>query len=100
MFRLSVTWRSDVLHVHSAKDGPWIVTHLVKMRDGTNQYAVAALPSPVAIIDSRGECFTTNFLHSLTWITHSGDTSSPPHTGDRMSVFYFVPEQSKASSAP
>jgi hypothetical protein len=96
MFPLRVSWRSDKLHVSSSKDGPWIVTHLV-MRD-TNQYAVAALPTPVAIIDSRGEYFTTNFLQSLTWIANSGETSAPPRYGQRMKAFYFVPKQTDASS--
>ena len=95
MFRLEAKWRSDTLHVSSAKDGPWVVTHLV-LKDG-GKYAVAALPSPVAIIDSRGERFTTNFLQSLTWIEDSGQTSSPPKVGDRVMVFYYVPEQSKPS---
>ena len=62
------------------------------------QYAVAALPAPVAIIDSRGEHLTTNFLQSLTWIKHSGETSTPPRFGQRMKAFYFVPQQSKSSS--
>ena len=68
---------------------------MLKLRDGTNEYAVAQLPSPSTIIDSRGEYFTTNFLQSLRWITHSGDTSAPPAFGHPMKAFYFVPEESR-----
>jgi hypothetical protein len=95
MFRPKAAWGTSTLHVYSAKDGPWIITHLIKLRDGTNEYAVAQLPAPVTIIDSRGEHFTTNFLQSLTWITHSGDTSAPPAVGHPMKAFYFVPEESQ-----
>jgi hypothetical protein len=95
MFRPKADWRASTLHVYSAKDGPWVITHLIKLRDGTNEYAVAQLPTPATIIDSRGEHFTTNFLQSLSWITHSGTTSSPPVIGHPMKVFYFVPEESR-----
>ena len=95
MFRPKVDWRTSTLHVWSAKDGPWVITHLIKLRDGTNEYAIAQLPSPATIIDSRGEHFTTNFLQSLPWITHSGATSPPPVIGHPMKAFYFVPEESR-----
>jgi hypothetical protein len=95
MFRLKATWGTSTLHVYSAKDGPWVITHLIKLRDGTNEYAVAQLPSPATIFDSRGEHFTTNFLQSLSWITHSGATSPPPVIGHPMKAFYFVPEESR-----
>ncbi|MFO1488422.1 MAG: hypothetical protein U1F65_08085 [Verrucomicrobiota bacterium] len=96
-YRLKATWRGESLKIYSAKDGPWVVTHLVKMRDGTNEYAVAQLPSPVTIIDSRGEYFSTGVIQSLTWITRSGSTSAPPVVGHPMKAFYFVPEQTEAS---
>jgi hypothetical protein len=94
-FRPKATWGTETLHLWSAKDGPWIITHLVKLREGTNEYAVARLPCPALVIDSRGEIFTTNFLQSLDWITHSGTTSSPPTYGHPMKAFYFVPEATK-----
>jgi hypothetical protein len=95
MFRLRAAWDTSSLHVYSAKDGPWVITHLVKLGSETNQYAVAQLPSPATIIDSRGEHFTTNFMQSLTWITLSGSTSAPPTFGDPMRAFYYVPEQTR-----
>lgn len=95
MFRPKAAWGTSTLDVYSAKDGPWVITHLIKLRDGTNEYAVAQLPSPATIIDSRGEHFTTNFLRSLTWITRSGDTSAPPEVGQPMKAFYFVPQESR-----
>lgn len=94
-FRPRIAWRTDSLHINSAKDGPWVVTHLIKLREGTNEYTVAQLPSPATIIDSRGERFTTNFLQSLTWVTHSGATSAPPASGHPMRALYFVPEETK-----
>jgi len=95
MFRPKASWRTNTLHVYSAKDGPWVITHLIMLRSGTNGGAIAQLPSPSTITDSRGEHFTTNFLQALTWITHSGKTSAPPEIGHPMRVFYFVPEESR-----
>jgi hypothetical protein len=97
VYRLRAAWGAESLHIYSAKDGPWVITHLVKMRAGTNEYAVAQLPSPVTIIDSRGERFSTGFIHSLTWVTPSGSTSAPPLVGHPMSAFYFVPEQTETT---
>jgi hypothetical protein len=94
-FRPRAAWRTDSLHIYSAKDGPWVVTHLIKLPSGTNEYAVAQLPSPATIIDSRGEHFTSNFLQSLTWITHSGSTAAPPVIGHPMKAFYLVPQETK-----
>ncbi|HEX7469350.1 MAG TPA: hypothetical protein VF437_01245 [Verrucomicrobiae bacterium] len=97
VYRLRAAWGAESLHIYSAKDGPWVITHLVKMRAGTNEYAVAQLPSPVTIIDSREERFSTGFIHSLTWVTPSGSTSAPPLVGHPMSAFYFVPEQTETT---
>lgn len=100
MSRPNAAWGTSTLHIYSAKDGPWVVTHLVKLRQGTNEYAVAQLPVPATIIDSRGEYFTADFLQSLTWITRSGATSAPPEIGHPMKAFYFVPEESNDVSQP
>jgi hypothetical protein len=95
--RLRVMWDGDNVHVFSASDGPFVMTHLARMRDGTNEYAVAQLPSPVTIIDSRGERFSAGFIDSLTWITPSGSTSAPPAVGSPMKAFYYIPEQTEVT---
>ncbi|MDD5141598.1 MAG: hypothetical protein PHY43_15215 [Verrucomicrobiales bacterium] len=96
-YQLKAAWDAESLHIYSAKDGPWVITHLVKMRAGTNEYAVAQLPSPVTVIDSRGEHFSIGFINSLTWITPSGSTSAPPVIGYPMRAYYLVPEQTETT---
>ena len=93
--RPHVAWDKDSLYLYSAKDGPLFITHLVKLQAGTNEYAVAQLPVPVTVIDSRGQLFSTGLMHSLTWVTLSGATTAPPVVGHPMKAFYFVPEQTK-----
>ena len=93
--RPRVSWGTDYLQIYSAKDGPLFITHLVKLQAGTNEYAVAQLPVPVTVIDSRGQLFSTGLMHSHTWVTPSGATTAPPVVGHPMKAFYFVPEQTK-----
>src|SRR5437762_3510214 len=71
--RLRTFWTPNGLHIVSTTDGPWVVTHLVKMRTEREEFAVAQLPTPVTNIDSRGEYFTTNLMQSLTWVSPHGD---------------------------
>jgi hypothetical protein len=97
VYRLGVAWDGDSLHVYSAYDGPWVITHLARVRDGTNEYAVAQLPSPATIIGSRGERFSAGFIHSLTWITPSGSNSAPPVVGSKMRALYYVPKQTEVT---
>ena len=93
-FRLRVSWTNNNLHICSAKDGPWIVTHLVQMRPNSRFYdSVAQLPTPLTIIDSRGEYFPLQAMQSLSWVDHSGAQVAAPKPGQPMSAFYFVPEQ-------
>jgi hypothetical protein len=92
--RLQASWDGDSLHIYSAKDGPWIVTHLVQLRPNSRFYdSIAQLPVPVTIIDSRGEHFPLGSMQSLPWIDHSGARVAPPKAGQPMSAFYFAPEQ-------
>ena len=94
MFRLRASWTNAVLHIYSAKDGPWIVTHLVQMRPNSRFYdSVAQLPTPITIIDSRGEHFSLAAMQSLSWVDSSGAHVAAPKQGQPMSAFYFVPEQ-------
>lgn len=95
MMRPRVTWDENTLRVSSPKDGPWVITHLIKLRDGASEYAVARLPAPATIIDSRGERYTLESIQALPWITRSGATSPPPAIGHPMKAFYFVPEESR-----
>jgi hypothetical protein len=95
--RLRAFWTPTGLRILSTKDGPWVVTHLVKKRSEQEEFAVAQLPTPVTIIDSRGEFFTTNILYSLTWISPHGDKVAPPREGQPMSAYYYVPLETEAT---
>ncbi len=91
--RLEATWRGDNLHIHSAKDGPFIVTHLFKPWINDQESCVAQLPQPMTIIDSRGHYFSGQEISSLIWIGASGRTNTPPSVGTPLRVFYLVPCQ-------
>jgi hypothetical protein len=87
VYSLHATWGGNTLHVHSAKDGPFVVTHLVKLEE----YAVAQLPRPITIIDSRGHYFSKSDIDKLDWIGSQGDKQAPPAVGTDVKAFYFVP---------
>ena len=91
VYSLRATWHGNTLHVHSVKDGPFVVTHLVKLRSPHGEYAAAQLPSPITIIDSRGHYFSKAEIDSLEWIGISGEEQVPPAVGAKVETFYFIP---------
>jgi len=95
MFRLSACWSGDQIHVSSAKDGPWLVTHLVAYQAYGGWRAVAQLTNPVTIIDSRGHYFSREEIDKLEWVDFSGGTQTPPAVGEEIGVMYIVPTVGK-----
>jgi len=95
MFRLSARWSGEQIHVYSAKDGPWYVTHLVAYQSNGYWRAVAQLPTPVTIIDSRGHYFTPEQIGKLQWIDLCGETQAPPVVGENIGVMYSEPAEGK-----
>lgn len=96
VYSLHVAWHGDALHVYSGKDGPFVITHLVKL--GNSEYAAAQLPHPVTIIDSRGHYFSKVDIESLEWIGTSGKQQSPPAVGTDVKAFYFIPLETEPTS--
>ncbi len=91
IYSLNVEWSGDTLHVFSVKDGPFVVTHLVKLRSRDGEYAAALLPDPVTIIDSRGHHFSKADIDRLEWIGTSGEKQAAPTVGAKVKAFYFIP---------
>ena len=95
---LHVAWRGDALHVYSAKDGHFVITHLVKLSSPQGEYAAAQLPRPVTIIESRGHYFSKADIEGLEWIGISGEEQPPPAVGADVKVFYFIPKETESIS--
>lgn len=95
IFRLSARWSGEQIHVYSSKDGPWYVTHLVVYQSNGYWRAVAQLPTPVTIIDSRGHYFTAEQISKLQWIDLRGETQAPPVVGENIGVMYSEPAEGK-----
>lgn len=93
--QLRVRWSNDGdLRLSSFSDGPFVVTHLILGgREGENEgkKAVAELPKPVAIIDSRGASVSPEQLSKLTWRDISGQPVSPPGEGAPIRALYYRP---------
>jgi hypothetical protein len=98
MYALRLSWMDDGLKVYSAKDGPFVVTHLFQPWSGSRESSVARLPEPVTIIDSRGHYFTRAEIQALTWVGASGRTNSPPAAGTVVKAFYWIPRETEPSS--
>jgi len=95
---LSLYWSGDELHAYSAKDGPYVVTHLFQPGSSSQQRSVAQLSNPVTIIDSSGHYFTYEEIQALTWVGSSGDTISPPAVGAEIKALYWIPRQTDRAS--
>lgn len=95
---LRLSWTDHGLKVYSAKDGPFVLTHLFQPWSGSRESSVAQLPEPVTIIDSRGHYFTHAEIQALAWIGASGCTNSPPSAGTDLKAFYLVPRATDPTS--
>jgi hypothetical protein len=91
--RLEISWRGDSLQIYSAKDGPFVVTHLFRQWSNDHESCVAQLPQPITIIDSKGYYISAQEISALTWIGASGKTNAPPPAGTPLRAFYLVPRQ-------
>ena len=88
-------WSGGQIHVRAAKDGPWLITHLVVYDGNGRLKAVAQLPTPVTIIDSRGHRFSREEIDSLEWINTQDEREEPPATGDKIGVMFLIPSEGK-----
>lgn len=95
MFRLSAKWVDDQIHVSSPRDGPWYVTHLVVYESEGHWQAIAQLPKPITIIDSRGHHFTREQINALEWTNLEGARQDPPTMNTAIGVMYLVPQEGK-----
>lgn len=98
VYALGASWQNDALHVYSAKDGPFVVTHLYQPRSDSRGSSVAQLPEPVTIIDSSGHYFTLTEIRALKWVGASGGKASPPSPGTEVKAFYWVPKETESTS--
>lgn len=93
--QLRVAWSNDGgLSFSSVSDGPFVVTHLIlggREAETEGKKAVAELPRPVAIIDSRGASLSPEQLGKLTWRDISGRPISPPGEGAPIRALYYRP---------
>ncbi|WP_146397761.1 hypothetical protein [Pseudobythopirellula maris] len=71
------------------------MTHLVAYQSDGYWRAVAQLPRPVTIIDSRGHHFGRAQIDSLEWIDIAGEVKAPPATGEPVGVMYLAPIEGK-----
>jgi hypothetical protein len=89
---LRVRWDDGGLNLTSASDGPFVVTHLVRIGTATEaEKAVADLPTPIAIIDSGGAYIKREAYRKLTWRNFLGDPVPSPPEGAPIRALYYRP---------
>ncbi|MBS1707932.1 MAG: hypothetical protein JSS65_04335 [Armatimonadetes bacterium] len=76
----------DGLRLSVSDDGPFVVTHLVY----SAHKATAALPEPVAIIDSHGGEISKETIAKLKWTDILGQESDPPKLDDIQALYIDV----------
>ena len=93
MSQLHLRWVGDgSVKLSATKDGPFIVTHLANYEAGK---VVAALPQPIAIIDSGGETISADTITKLVWreCVNGEIVDAPPK--DLIVALYFQAEIAK-----
>jgi hypothetical protein len=98
--QLRVAWTGDGLALYSQSDGPFVVTHLVRWGAHDSEKAVARLPEPIAIIDSRGALVGRDTYEKLIWRNTAGDPVPAPPVGAPVGALYYRPEATDPPAGP
>lgn len=85
------TWDGQGLKLSAMTDGPFVVTHLV------DQYGKtwAALPRPIAVVDSHGSYIPVEDMKKLRWQDYLGQPCPFPVKNANISAFYYRPLTTK-----
>ena len=99
-YALRVSWTEEGdLRFRSPSDGPFIVTHLVKVEPVEPTRSVAKLREPIVIIDSWGATLKKSEFESLTWLSYLGEPHPSPAAGTKLIAFYYRPLQTEPAPA-
>jgi hypothetical protein len=96
---LHASWHQSDLHLWSASDGPFVVTHLVCATEVDtghgSPHVTACLPEPILITDSAGCYITNDEFQALSWIDYLGRPAEVPALGSKTQSVYYRPELSE-----
>lgn len=95
---LRMRWGEGGLKLYSASDGPFLVTHLVRLPGMDADKAVARLPDPLAIIDSGGAVVTREAYRKLVWRNYLGTPVAAPAEGSPLHALYTRPQYTPPTS--
>jgi hypothetical protein len=84
-YTLTERWDGQGLKLSALTDGPFVITHLVDRR--TRSWA--ALPSPIAVVDSHGVYIPINDVKKLHWQDYLGQPCPFPATNARITALYY-----------
>lgn len=91
MYELKSEWSSTGLRLNASSDGPFVVTHLVYK----GFVSWAALPKPLAIIDSGGAYIPIKDIQKLDWRDNANEPCEPPKQFTEVEVLYYRPLATK-----
>lgn len=92
---LNIRWQDGGLKLSSVSDGPFLVTHLVRLPGHDAREAIAQIPTPLAIIDSSGAKITRDEYLKLVWKNYTGTPAIAPVEGAPLRALYVRPVYSE-----
>ena len=95
---LRVSWtESGDLRFRSISDGPFIVTHLLKVEPVEPTPSVAKLREPIVIIDSAGAVLKRTDFENLNWFSYLNEPHPRAAVGTEVIAFYYRPLRTGSS---
>lgn len=83
--------RNGDLRFSASSDGPFVVTHLIRVEPGRGRTAVAALPEPIAIAESGGKILSRAQIARLRWIDNYSQPMTEFLPDSRFEAIYHRP---------
>ncbi len=84
------------VYLSAGSDGPFIVTHLIRVRPGQAPFALVRLPEPVVFVESGNRTITREETARLRWFDRFGEPVTEFYANERLQVLYHRPLVAKA----
>ena len=94
--RLSASGRANSeIRLSAGSDGPFITTHLIRIRPAQAPFALARLPEPVVFVESGSRTISQEEAARLRWFDRFGEPVNEFYADEEIQALYYRPQVAK-----
>jgi hypothetical protein len=82
---------NDEIRLSAGSDGPFIATHLIRIRPGQAPFALTRLPESLVFVESGSRTITREEMARLRWFDRFGEPVTAFYVDERLQALYHRP---------